>query len=224
VTLATSRDFKRVGDNDDGANTGGMGAYAPMLESSSNEVGEVERTIIEPTLAELTRRGIDYRGVLYAGLMMTEAGPKLLEYNVRFGDPETEVLVPLYGDELFDLLLSTAEGRLEGTSPRDRGAAVTVVLAAEGYPQSPRKGDVISGLGPDGQLANPTEGVTVFHAGTLRNDAGEFITRSGRVVAVTGVGETIEAARRLAYEGAGQIAFKGSVRRSDIARDARGAA
>ncbi len=222
VALAPSKDFKRVGDGDDGVNTGGMGAYAPLYTTSSGEVDEIERTIIVPTLAELARRGIDYRGVLYAGLMMSESGPKLLEYNVRFGDPETQVLVPLYGDELFDLLVRTAEGRLDGASVSDAGAAVTVVLAAEGYPQNPRKGDVISGLGPDGQLATPMENVIVFHAGTLRNGAGEFITRSGRVLAVTGFGTSVGEARRRAYEGAGLVTFKGSVRRSDIAGDAKG--
>jgi len=220
VALAPAKDFKRVGDGDEGVNTGGMGAFAPMFSTSSHEASEIERTVIVPTLAELARRGINYRGVLYAGLMMTDAGPKLLEYNVRFGDPETEVLVPLYGEELFDLLLNTAEGRLDGASASESGAAVTVVLAAEGYPQSPHKGDVISGLGSDGQLATQMESVIVFHAGTLRNEAGEFITRDGRVLAVTGLGSTVDEARRRAYEGAGQINFRGSVRRSDIARGA----
>jgi phosphoribosylamine--glycine ligase len=144
----------------------------------------------------------------------------LLEYNVRFGDPETEVLVPLYGDGFYDLLLRTAEGRLAGASASSSGAAVTVVLAAQGYPQRPRSGDVIHGLGPDGQLAVANENVIIFHAGTSRDAAGQFVTSGGRVLAVTGLGADVKEARRRAYEGAALITFEGSVRRSDIAKSA----
>jgi phosphoribosylamine--glycine ligase len=217
LELASSQDFKRVGDHDEGLNTGGMGAYAPMRALTSDQARDIMRLAVAPTVAELVRRGIDYRGVFYAGVMLTSSGPKLLEYNVRFGDPETQVLVPLYGEELFDLLLRVAEGRLEGATASPSGAAVTVVLAAEGYPESPRSGDVIEGLGSDGQLATPREGVIVFHAGTTRNEAGAFVTNGGRVLAVTGLGASVDEARQRAYDGASLVNFRGSVRRSDIA-------
>jgi phosphoribosylamine--glycine ligase len=143
-----------------------MGAYAPMSSLALDEVDDIMERIVAPTVRELTRRDIDYRGVLYAGIMLTPDGPKILEYNARFGDPETQVLVPLYGDALYDLLLSVAEGRLVGPPLSAEGAAVTVILASHGYPESPRRGDVITGLGVDGQLARALEGVTIFHAGT----------------------------------------------------------
>jgi len=217
VPLVPAQDFKRVGDNNQGANTGGMGAYAPMVAMSDELIGVVMKTIIAPTVVELKKRGIDFRGVLYAGVMLTSKGPKLLEYNVRFGDPETEVLVPLYGDRIFDLLKKTGDGELAGVIEKSSGNAVTVVLAAEGYPQSPRKGDLISGLGDNGQLASPIEGVTVFHAGTTKNEAGAFVTAGGRVFAVTGVGLSMKEARSRAYEAASLIIFEGKVMRSDIA-------
>ena len=220
VALTPAQDFKRVGDDDQGANTGGMGAYAPMSAMSSAQRDEIVRLVIHPTLAELKRRAIDFRGVLYAGIMLTSSGPKLLEYNVRFGDPETEVLAPLYGDGLFDLLYRVADGRLAGALAPASGAAVTIVLAAEGYPERPRSGDVIHGLGPDGQLATPNENVIIFHAGTSRDDEGQFVTSGGRVLAVTGLGADVGEARRRAYEGAALVTFEGSVRRSDIARSA----
>jgi phosphoribosylamine---glycine ligase len=217
TALAPSQDFKRLGDGDAGANTGGMGAYAPMASLAPTQVDDIMERIVAPTVRELRRRDIDYRGVLYAGIMLTSDGPKILEYNARFGDPETQVLVPLYGDGFFDLLLSIAQGRLEGASPQARGAAVTVILASHGYPQSPRKGDVISGLGADGQLAQAVEGVTIFHAGTAIDGDGHFVTAGGRVLAVTGVGETLAEARRRAYDGAALITFEGRVMRNDIA-------
>jgi phosphoribosylamine---glycine ligase len=220
MTLASSQDFKRVGDNDAGANTGGMGAYSPMPLMTDALSTEVMNSAIAPTVNELRLRGIDFRGVLYAGLMLTASGPKLLEYNVRFGDPETEVLAPLYGNRLYDLLFRTATGTLTGEAVVADGAAVTVVLAAQGYPQAPTKGDVIEGLGADGQLATPIEGVTVFHAGTSRADNGSFVTNGGRVLAITGVGSTVEVARERAYQGASLVTFRGCVRRSDIAEAA----
>jgi phosphoribosylamine---glycine ligase len=217
VTLVPAQDFKRVGDENSGPNTGGMGAFAPMTKMTDAQVDEIMRDIIAPTVRELQARGIDYRGVLYAGVMLTAGGPKLLEYNVRFGDPETEVLAPIYGDGLYDLLLRTAEGRLAGAVATPRGAAVTVVLASANYPEDPRTGDVISGLGPNGQLTTPHEHVIVFHAGTRRDSRGRFLTNGGRVLSVTGLGDTLEQARARAYEGARLITFEGSVRRSDIA-------
>ena len=194
-----------------------MGAYAPMSTLTPAQFDDIMERIIAPTVRELQRRDIDYRGVLYAGIMLTSNGPKILEYNARFGDPETQVLVPLYGDGFFDLLLRVAEGRLEGASLEASGTAVTVILASHGYPQSPRKGDVIAGLGPDGQLAEAVEGVTVFHAGTALDTDGRFVTSGGRALAVTGVGATLTEARRRAYDGAALITFEGRVMRSDIA-------
>jgi phosphoribosylamine--glycine ligase len=217
VALVPAQDFKRVGDGDAGANTGGMGAFAPMAAMSPALVTEVMDQVVAPTVAELKRRGIDFRGVLYAGVMLTSGGPKLLEYNVRFGDPEAEVLVPLYGDGLYDLLARVGEGRLAGASIVPTGAAVTVVLASHGYPQGSRRGDVIAGLGADGQLAERVEGVTVFHAGTALDSRGRFVTDGGRVLAVTGVGATVPEARRRAYEGVSLVNFEGRVMRSDIA-------
>ena len=217
VALAPAQDFKRVGDADQGANTGGMGAYAPMASMTREEVASVLDDIVAPTLEELRRRGIDFRGVLYAGVMLGSSGAKLLEYNVRFGDPETEALAPLYGDSLFELLERVADARLAGTVVEPEGVAVTVVLAAAGYPQNPRRGDVIGGLGEDGQLVHPVDGVVVFHAGTQMADDGVFTTAGGRVLAVTGTGASIDEARRRAYEGAALVTFDGKVMRSDIA-------
>ncbi len=217
VALVPAQDFKRVGDGDRGANTGGMGAYAPMESMGADEVHEVMESIVAPTLRELRAREIDFRGVLYAGVMLTSDGPKLLEYNVRFGDPETEVIVPLYGAGLFELLVRVGEGTLAGASAPASGYAVTVVLAAHGYPESPRTGDVIRGLGVDGQLVEPREGVIVFHAGTTRNDDGEFATAGGRVLAVTGEASSMAEARHRAYEAASLVTFEGKVMRTDIA-------
>ncbi|HEV2426898.1 MAG TPA: phosphoribosylamine--glycine ligase [Acidimicrobiales bacterium] len=216
VALAPSRDFKRVGDGNVGPNTGGMGAYAPLPEMGEAQVSVVMDRVIAPTVAELRRRGIDYRGVLYAGLMLTAQGPKLLEYNVRFGDPETQVVAPLYRGRLLDLLVATAGGSLAGVRPTPSGAAVTVVLASRGYPDRPVGGDEISGLGPDGQLATPRSGTVVFHAGT-RREGGRWLTTGGRALSVTGVAETVEAARVAAYDAAATVTFEGMVVRGDVA-------
>lgn len=218
--LAPAQDFKRVGDADQGANTGGMGAYAPMATMTSTRINEVHERIIEPTLREFARRGIDYRGVLYAGVMLTTDGPKLLEYNVRFGDPETEALVPVFAGDFYEELRRVGDGHAAGGAVDAAGCAVTVVLAAKGYPEQPQSGDVIAGLGPDGQLATPIEGVTVFHAGTRREESGQFVTAGGRVVAVTATAATMEQARERAYRAAALVTFDGKVMRTDIARDA----
>lgn len=217
VPLVAAQDFKRVGDGDTGANTGGMGAYAPMASMGEDDVALVMSSIVAPTLTELRRRGIDFRGVLYAGVMMTSRGPQLLEYNVRFGDPETEVLVPLYGDSLVEMLSATAAGTLDAVPSTTGGSAVTVVLSASGYPESPRRGDVISGLGDDGQLADAQEGVVVFHAGTTRDERGRFLTHGGRVLAVSAVGDSLGEARARAYAACAAITFDGRVMRHDIA-------
>ena len=215
--LVPAQDFKRVGDTDTGANTGGMGAFAP-LNLSSDEVATIMSEVLEPTLEELKRRGVDYRGVLYAGIMRTPKGPQLLEYNVRFGDPETQVLAPLYGEGLYALLYGVATGTLDHVRVAAHGAAVTVVLAASGYPQDPRRGDVIFGLGANGQLDEPRENVVIFHAGTARDEDGTWRTNGGRVLAVTAVGQDVDEARRRAYEAAALVSFEGCVWRRDIAQ------
>ena len=216
TALAPAQDFKRVGDGDAGANTGGMGAYAPMDAARGAIETEVREWIIAPTLAELARRGIDFRGVLYAGVMLTATGPKLLEYNVRFGDPETEAIMAVVDGDLFEALVTI--GRGEGApAVASAGYAVTVVVASPGYPERPRTGGVIEGLSPDGQLASPLEGVVIFHAGTARDDAGRFVTAGGRVLAITATGPSIDAARRLAYEASARVTFEGMIMRTDIA-------
>jgi phosphoribosylamine--glycine ligase len=216
VPLVPARDFKRVGNGDSGPNTGGMGAFAP-LNVADALIDATMTTIIEPTMRELRRRAINYRGVLYAGLMVTTQGPKLLEYNVRFGDPETEVIVPLMGHGLFAALHATARGTVPDEVTTEHSACVTIVLAADGYPSSPRTGDVIEGLAPNGQLKAPRDGVIIFHAGTRQRPTGEFETAGGRVLAITAVADKRSVARRMAYDAAQQISFAGMVMRTDIA-------
>ncbi len=216
VPLIPAQDFKRVADGDHGPNTGGMGALAPLQSMTEAMVADVMERIVEPTLRELRHRGIDYRGVLYAGVMLTVDGPKLLEYNVRFGDPETQVIVALISDNLFSVLSATADGRLFDPPRFFDGAAVTVILAAEGYPGATSAGDPISGLGDDGQLAKYDDAVTIFHAGTKKTDDG-FVTAGGRVLNVTAVGATLSEARERAYGAANKISFRGCVMRTDIA-------
>jgi phosphoribosylamine--glycine ligase len=215
--LAPSQDFKRAYDDDAGPNTGGMGAYSPVPVAPDALVADVMETAVRPTLAALRRRGIDYRGVLYAGLMLTPDGPKMLEYNVRFGDPESQVVLPRVESDLAELLLGAARGRLpDAPVVFDSGAAVTVVCAAEGYPQSPRTGDPIKGLDEAGAL----DGVQVFCAGVGLDDARDLVTTGGRVLAVTGRGPTIAAARARAYEGVGHLSWPGMQYRQDIAATA----
>ena len=217
VPMLPAQDFKQLGTGSVGPNTGGMGAFAPLPSMTRELVDEVMRSIIEPTLRELRRRGVEYRGVLYAGLMLGPRGPHLLEFNVRFGDPETQVIVPLLADSLFSVLNSAARGELHDAPRFYPGAAVTVVLAASGYPSTPRRGDVIEGLGDDGQLAEPLSDVTIFHAGTKRLETGEFVTAGGRIVNVTATAETVALARDKAYLAAKRINFEGRVMRDDIA-------
>jgi phosphoribosylamine--glycine ligase len=213
VPLPSARDHKRVGDGDTGPNTGGMGAFSPVPAVDAAEGERLAETIVAPTLHELRRRGIDYRGVLYAGLMLTADGPCVLEYNVRFGDPETQVVVPRLDGDLAATLAEAAAGRLR-TVPTVRGdAAVTVVAATEGYPVSPRTGDVIDGL----DAARTVEGVRVYCAGVAAGPDGRLVTAGGRVLSVTGTGTTLEAARRRTYDGLGRLSWRGIQHRSDIA-------
>ena len=213
VALAPAQDFKRVGDGDDGPNTGGMGAYSPVPVAPQALVDDVMDRFVEPTLATLRAKGIDYRGVLYAGLMLTAAGPKMLEYNVRFGDPECQVVVPRLDSDLVDLLAQAAAGRITTTPVFSADAMVTVVCAAEGYPAPPRTGDVIEGL----EAAEAIEGVSVNCAGVGADDAGRLVTAGGRVLNVTGRGRTIAVARERAYAGVAEISWPGMQHRTDIA-------
>jgi phosphoribosylamine--glycine ligase len=226
VPLAPAQDFKRIGDGDAGPNTGGMGAYSPVPVVGSEIVEEVMAKAVAPTLEELGRLGAPYKGVLYAGLMLTPDGPKILEYNVRFGDPECQVVVPRLASDLAAHLAEAAAGKLATPLRWRDEAAVTVVLASEGYPASPRTGDVIAGL----DAAAEVEGVTVFHAGTAAVDgrpgeagsSGEIRTAGGRVLNVTALGATLADARARAYEAAGRISWPGMQYRHDIAATAAG--
>jgi phosphoribosylamine--glycine ligase len=217
VALAPAQDFKRVGDGDTGPNTGGMGAFSPVPGVDDALVADVMRRFVEPTLAELRARGIDYRGVLYAGLMLTPDGPRLVEFNVRFGDPEAQVVLPRLSTDLAGLLAAAAAGDLSrAPAPVSVDhAAVTVVLATEGYPAAPRSGDVIVGLD-----AAASTGALVFCAGVAGGEAGDLVTAGGRVLAVTGTGPTVAAARDHAYRAAGLISWPGMHHRSDIALEA----
>ena len=195
-----------------------MGAYSPMPIVSDALVDDLMAVAVTPTLEALRARGIEYRGLLYAGLMLTPQGPKVIEFNVRFGDPEAQVVLPRVSSDLFELFRSAAAGSVQEAPSFRADACVTVVLAADGYPAAPKKGAPISGLGDDGQLAEPVDGVTVFHAGTSRPDpSGPFLVAGGRVLTVTALGATLAEARARAYEAADKISFEGVQRRSDIA-------
>jgi phosphoribosylamine---glycine ligase len=212
LPLAPARDFKRIGEGDTGPNTGGMGAFSPVAEISAPLLEEIVATVHTPVLQELRDRGTPFRGVLYAGLMLTADGVRVLEFNARFGDPETQVVLPRLRSDLLDLLLRATEpGGLEGVELEwDDRAAVTVVLASAGYPESSRSGDVISGLD-----AVP-EGVEVLHAGTAE-DGKSVVTAGGRVLNVTALGDDVRAARDAAYAAADMIEFDGRQLRRDIA-------
>jgi phosphoribosylamine---glycine ligase len=215
LPLAASQDFKRANDGDTGANTGGMGAYSPVPAATPEVIEEIMQSAIRPTLATLAKRGIDYRGVLYAGVMLTDAGPKILEFNVRFGDPETQVVLPRWRGDVAEILLAAAEGRLDNVAPpsfSDETAAVCVVLAADGYPGSPRLGEPISGVG----AAVARSGVTVFSAGVGASD-GSLVTAGGRVLGVTALAATVAEARAHAYDAAHDILGPGLWFRADIA-------
>jgi phosphoribosylamine---glycine ligase len=217
LPLAASQDFKRANDGDTGANTGGMGAYSPVPAATPEVIEEIMATAIRPTLATLAERGIDYRGVLYAGVMLTPAGPKILEFNVRFGDPEAQVVLPRWEGDVVELLLAAAHGRLDTVAPpsfSDHVAAVCVVLAADGYPDNPHFGTAISGLAT--AAARPD--VTIYSAGVGEAE-GSLVAAGGRVLDVTAVGSTISAARAQAYDAVGDLVGSGLWSRGDIAGD-----
>jgi phosphoribosylamine--glycine ligase len=209
VPLLPAQDFKRVGDNDAGPNTGGMGAYAPLPWLPEERVSKIVSEMVEPVAVELVRRGSPFSGVLYAGLAITTAGPAVVEFNCRFGDPETQAVLALLESPLGQLLHAAANGTLaEQPPPRWKpGAAVTVVLAAENYPARPRVGDVIVGAEGDG----------VLHAATGRRDDGALVSTGGRVLNVVGTGPDLAAARAAAYQKMESIRLPGGHFRHDIA-------
>jgi phosphoribosylamine--glycine ligase len=219
VTWPPARDFKRAQDSDQGPNTGGMGAYSPPPDAGHDLLDLVQARVLEPTVKLLRERGTPYRGVIYAGLMLTAAGPKLLEFNCRFGDPEAQVLLPRIDGDVVPLLLGAAEGDLTGTRPRwSRDYAVGVVVASGGYPGAYQTGYPIAGL----DALDP--GTLVFHAGTrLIPETGSMVTAGGRVVTVVACDEALEEARRRAQVGAARVAFPGAFHRRDIAEESTSA-
>ena len=218
VPLLPAQDFKRAHDGDRGPNTGGMGAYAPLPWLPPGLPGQVMDTVIEPTVSAMRRRGTPYRGVLYAGLCLTAAGPRVVEFNARFGDPETQVVLDRLASPLAGLLHAAATGGLAAApSPQwAPGAAVTVVIAAEGYPVSPVTGDLVTGLEDAGRW--PTS--HVLHAGTAHSADGQLVSSGGRVLNVVGTGPSLAAARDAAYRAAGQVKMRGGWYRKDIAERA----
>ena len=217
VALQPARDFKRIGEGDTGPNTGGMGAFSPVPGISPAEVDEIVATVHQPVVDELRRRGIPFHGVLYAGLMIGASGVKTLEFNVRFGDPETQAVLPRLRSDLLDLLARAGRpGGLAGARLEwDDRSAVTLVLAAGGYPEAPRTGEEIFGLDDVGA------GIEVTHAGT-RDDGGRVVTAGGRVLNVTALGDSLRSARAAAYAAADAISFEGRQMRRDIAAAAGG--
>ena len=212
IPFASAQDHKRVGEGDTGPNTGGMGAYSPAPVMTEAVSARVMREIIAPTLAGMRARGAPFKGVLFAGLMIGPEGPMLIEYNTRFGDPETQVMLPRLDEDLLPLLVASAEGRLRDAPVRLKpDAALTVVLAAKGYPESPVKGGLIGGI--DKAAALP--GVSICHAGTAL-EGGALVANGGRVLNVTGIGKDVREARARAYAGVAAIDFPGGFFRRDI--------
>ena len=214
VPLLPAQDFKRVGDGDTGPNTGGMGAYAPLPWLPDGAVAQVQRDVLQPVVDEMRRRGTPFSGLLYAGLAMTSSGPQVIEFNCRFGDPETQVVLALLETPLAGLLHACATGTLDRVGPLvwREGAAVTVVVAAEGYPAAPVTGDPVT-VGP------LPAGVEVLHAGTAP-DGDRVVSPGGRVLSVTAVADDLASARDRAYEGVRAVTLRGAHWRSDIARAA----
>jgi phosphoribosylamine--glycine ligase len=212
VPLLPAQDFKRARDGDEGPNTGGMGAYAPLPWAPPDLAGQTMDQVILPALGAMAKRGTPFRGVLYAGLALTANGIRVIEFNARFGDPETQVVLDRLASPLADLLYGAATGDLSFIAePRWRdGAAVTVVVAAEGYPENPVRGDVIG-------LGESTTDAYVLHAGTALNGGADLVSAGGRVLNVVGTGVDVAAARKAAYQRAGAIEMRGGWYRHDIA-------
>ena len=215
VPLSPAQDFKRIFDKDEGPNTGGMGAYSPLEWLPENFVDEVMDRVAYPTLREMEKRGTPFTGVLYCGLAITKRGIRVIEFNARFGDPETQAVLARLKTPLGGVLLAAATGRLDDAEQLTWSAqtAVDVVIAAENYPDTPVKGAVISGL----DAANAIEGVHVMHAGTSADADGNIIVSGGRVLAVVGLGDGLAAARAAAYAGVAEISWDGAQSRTDIA-------
>ncbi|MEN0020035.1 MAG: phosphoribosylamine--glycine ligase [Planctomycetota bacterium] len=215
AVLPPCQDHKRIGDGDTGPNTGGMGAYCPSDAIDDATMARIERDVLVPTIDALKRDGIDYRGVLYAGLMLTPGGPKVLEFNVRFGDPECQPLMARFRGDLAQVLSAACRRKLHEVEVEfDPRPSVCVVLASEGYPAKPITGQVIEGL----DEADAMDDVTVFHAGTKLDAEGRVVTAGGRVLGVTALGDTLEDAAKQAYAACDKVSFPGMVMRSDIAR------
>lgn len=213
LPLASAQDHKRVGDGDTGPNTGGMGAYSPAPVMSAEITERVMAEIIRPTLAGMEKRGTPFKGVLFAGLMITAQGPKLIEYNVRFGDPECEVLMPRLRSDIVPALLAACDGVLDKVDLRwSDQAALTVVLAAKGYPGKPETGTVIEGV----DTAEAMDGVLVFHAGTKADGAGKLLGNGGRVLNVVATGKSVGEAQEKAYRAVDAIDWPGGFCRRDI--------
>lgn len=213
LMLPPCQDHKRLGDGDAGPNTGGMGVICPSKQIGSDLLETVEREVLVPTVDSLKRDGIEYRGVLYAGLMLTHAGPKVLEFNCRFGDPECQPLMMRLKSDLIELMIGAASGTLDRVEVEwDESPSCCVVMASAGYPDKPTLGDEIHGIDD----ADKLPGVKVFHAGTKRNAVGKVVTAGGRVLGVTALGSTAADARAAAYRGCDLIRFKGAQLRRDI--------
>jgi phosphoribosylamine--glycine ligase len=213
VPMQPAQDFKRALDGDQGPNTGGMGAYSPLPWAPSDIIEDTHRQVLAPMIAEMAARGTPFVGLLYAGLALTDHGTRVIEFNARFGDPETQVLIPLLKTPLATLLYKAATGKLAGTTlDWIDDSAVTVVLAAEGYPAAPKSGGVITGF-------SAIENMQIYHAGTSATEQGVVAT-GGRVLTVTGIGEDLTEARNRAYRAISQISLAGSFYRTDIALNA----
>lgn len=217
VPLSPAQDFKRVGNNDHGPNTGGMGAYSPLPWAPKSFVADVTKSVLQPMVDEMNRRGNPFQGLLFAGLAVTSRGVRVIEFNARFGDPETQVVLARLNSPLSELLLAAATGKLSSLPELKwkSESAVTVVMAAEGYPDAPKTGATISGIAEAEKL-----GLTVFHAGTKSNESGEILVNGGRVLSVTAIGSDLGDARRQIYAGIERIEFDGEHHRSDIAEKA----
>jgi phosphoribosylamine--glycine ligase len=214
--MVPSQDHKRIGEGDTGPNTGGMGCYSPVPVVTPEVFQQAVEQVLKPTVAAMAAEGRLYKGVLYAGLMLTDTGPRVLEFNARFGDPETQVILPRLESDLLEIMLAVVDGKLDSVSPKwSERVAVCVVVASGGYPGSYEKGKPIGGL----DEAEKLDDVTVFHAGTAQRD-GRVVSAGGRVLGVTALGDDFPAAVRRAYEGVDRISFEGAYCRRDIARRA----
>jgi phosphoribosylamine--glycine ligase len=214
VPLTPAQDFKRIFDNDQGPNTGGMGAYSPLPWAPDDLVAQVQNNILQPMIDEMAKRGTPFVGLLFAGLAITSSGVKVIEFNARFGDPETQVVLARLNSPLSEVLFAAATGKLDKQEKLQwkTQSAVTVVQAAEGYPESPILGAAISGI-----VEAEQQGVLVYHAGTTMDHFGNYLVNGGRVLSVTALGSDLGDARRRAYQGVERISFTGEQHRTDIA-------